>query len=74
MDENRVTRFSPVLGGGSRRGSPVWGLSRFMETRSQGQCCLFNAWFDVPESEAKCGLCLDTEDQMVWTGVGCAER
>lgn len=78
MDENRVARFRPVLGGGSRRGSPVWGLSRFVGTRSKGQLCLLmmGEMFQSQEaeSEAKCDLCLDTGDQMVWTGVGCAER
>jgi hypothetical protein len=46
MDENKIARFRPVLGGGSRRGWPVWGLSRFVEfvefveTEPKGRCCV----------------------------------
>lgn len=63
---------------GSRRGSPVWGVLRFVEcveTEPKGRCCVLMlgkcARVRSP-SQKQSDLCLDTEDQMVWKCVGCA--
>lgn len=74
MDENKVTRFSAVLGGGSRRGCRVWGLSRFLWKQGpRGQCRPFElcgqcsrVWGRV---RSKVRRCVST--QMIrWSGRG----
>ena len=73
---------------GLRDSGPYWvedrvevaglGIIEICGNKIQGAVPTFNAGemfqSQEAESEAKCDLCLVTGDQMVWTGVGCAER